>query len=130
MWLLGAVGLWTLWNVPQDEDWLVLNDLSSHAALQEGKFVSASPKIYAWQGEQIQSSIPLQEIGLPHEIDPKTMVNWMQREKIDNIVIREKDCQRRYPALIHLFRQPIPPDVHRVDCLGEWCVFSVIPKEY
>ena len=71
------------------------------------------------------SSIPLTEVGPPKELDPKMLVRWMKRNTVSVLVMREKDCGR-FPALIHMFREPPPPEIIKVEGVDEWYLFSLL----
>ena len=52
---------------------------------------------------------------------------WSMDNGVDHLVLRKRDCGRRFPALIHLFREPSPPGFSQVDCIEDWCIFRIDP---
>ena len=118
-------GLYNHANLEENTDWEVFHSLSKNPLLQDKRVLSSSPSVYTNQGSTIVSSIPLREVETPHLIDPKMLVEWAQRNQVTTVVIREQDCLTHYRALIHLFRQPLPPNVALLDCLSQWCVFDL-----
>ena len=117
-------GLWGLGQVPSNEDWRKLDQLADSTKLQQGRFLASSAQVYSWRETGIQASIPLSEVADPLQTDPKILVQWMKGNDVPIVVIRERDCDR-FPALIHLFREPQPPEITQLECLEDWCIYSL-----
>jgi hypothetical protein len=125
LWLVLAGGLWLNAGIERDGEWETLAELSHHESLKEGGFLASSAKVHSWRSDGIQSAVPLQALAEAHLIDPKMAAGWAKQNDVAHLVLRERDCGRRFPALIHLFREPRPPGFSKGDCVGDWCIFRI-----